>query len=174
MRNYIFIIRILIIGVLFKVIIMTKWKSQNIPFTNNPISNVFLLTERAFKAMDGFQRQILADLGLTRAQFSILNHLWQKDQIPFKELAERCFCTRPTVTGIVDTLEKKGFVQRTHNLHDRRSIFVTLTPEGHNLELKAPKLEDMFSKCCSSMKTEELNKLEELLKQFLHVLEFTS
>jgi DNA-binding MarR family transcriptional regulator len=151
---------------------MTAWKNQPIPFTDNPVSNVFLLAKRAFKAMDRFQRKILAELGLTSAQFSILSHLWEKDQIPFKELAARCFCTRPTVTGIVDSLEKKGLVKRTNNVLDRRSLLVELTPEGHKLELKAPKLDKMFSKRYSSMNSDDLAKLEELLKKFLQELEF--
>jgi DNA-binding MarR family transcriptional regulator len=150
---------------------MTEWKHQHIPFSDNPVSNVFLLAKRAFKAMDGFQRKILAELDLTSAQFSILSHLWEKDQIPFKELAARCFCTRPTVTGIVDSLEKKGLVKRTNNSQDRRSLLVELTPEGHNLELKAPKLDKMFSKRYSSMNSDDLAKLEELLKKFLQELE---
>jgi DNA-binding MarR family transcriptional regulator len=33
-------------------------------------------------------------------------------------------------TGILDSLEKLGFIDRTHNRNDRRQWFVKLTPKG--------------------------------------------
>jgi DNA-binding MarR family transcriptional regulator len=38
--------------------------------------------------------------------------------------------TRATVTGLLDSLERRELVRRTANPADRRSIFVEITREG--------------------------------------------
>jgi DNA-binding MarR family transcriptional regulator len=46
------------------------------------------------------------------------------------ELAEAAGVTRATMTGLIDTLERDGYVQREPDLHDRRMMSVLLTSKG--------------------------------------------
>jgi DNA-binding MarR family transcriptional regulator len=46
------------------------------------------------------------------------------------ELGERLIVTRATVTGLLDSLERRGFVSRSANPADRRSLLVEVTPAG--------------------------------------------
>ena len=46
------------------------------------------------------------------------------------ELGERLIVTRATVTGVVDSLVRRGFVRRSANPADRRSLLVEITPDG--------------------------------------------
>jgi len=46
------------------------------------------------------------------------------------ELAEMAGVTRATMTGLIDTLERDGFVRREPDPHDRRMMSVNLTPAG--------------------------------------------
>jgi DNA-binding MarR family transcriptional regulator len=46
------------------------------------------------------------------------------------ELGERLIVTRATVTGLLDSLERTGFVHRSANPTDRRSLVVEITPAG--------------------------------------------
>ena len=46
------------------------------------------------------------------------------------ELGDRLIVTRATVTGVVDSLERRGYVRRLPNPNDRRGVIVELTPEG--------------------------------------------
>jgi DNA-binding MarR family transcriptional regulator len=46
------------------------------------------------------------------------------------ELAEAAGVTRATMTGLIDTLERDGFVKREANLSDRRMMSVCLTTAG--------------------------------------------
>ena len=46
------------------------------------------------------------------------------------ELAERAGVTRATMTGLIDTLEKDGYVKREPDPSDRRMMTVTLTPKA--------------------------------------------
>jgi DNA-binding MarR family transcriptional regulator len=49
------------------------------------------------------------------------------------ELAEVAGVTRATMTGLVDTLERDGLVNREPDPQDRRMMSVNLTPKGHHL-----------------------------------------
>ena len=46
------------------------------------------------------------------------------------ELADRAQVTRATMTGLIDTLERDGFVKREHAPDDRRMMLVQLTEQG--------------------------------------------
>jgi DNA-binding MarR family transcriptional regulator len=48
------------------------------------------------------------------------------------ELAEKAGVTRATMTGLIDTLERDGFVKREPDPDDRRMMSVRLTPRGEN------------------------------------------
>ena len=46
------------------------------------------------------------------------------------ELAQRCLITPATLTGIVSTLEKAGYVRRDRDHADRRVVWLVLTEQG--------------------------------------------
>ena len=49
------------------------------------------------------------------------------------ELAEHASVSRATITGLLDTLEKAGFVERTDDVRDRRASCVKITSKGREL-----------------------------------------
>jgi len=74
---------------------------------------VFELIEELEKRFKQFQGYTLKESNLTTPQYFILNLLSVEDGRPLKELADELACTRATITGIVDTLEKKGWLTAT-------------------------------------------------------------
>jgi DNA-binding MarR family transcriptional regulator len=70
--------------------------------------------------------------GLSMARFEMLSLLMRADQhrLTPSDLAKRGGITRATVTGLVDGLEAKGWVQRSAHPSDRRSFIVELTGKG--------------------------------------------
>lgn len=58
------------------------------------------------------------------------------------EIGERRLVTRGTVTGLLDTLEKQGFVRRAPHPDDRRRLLIELTKEGRALRSKI--CDDLF------------------------------
>ena len=48
-------------------------------------------------------------------------------------IAERLLVTTASVTSLVDTLERRGFVARSPDPGDRRKILVTLTADGQRV-----------------------------------------
>jgi DNA-binding MarR family transcriptional regulator len=135
------------------------------------VSEVFKLLERVAKKLTRLQREDIKAVDLTPAQYSVLSMLWEKDGRPFTELASGCCCSPSTVTGIVDTLEKKGLVSRGPNPEDRRSLLVTLTEDGTALKGKTPSLVMILGDCCPGIAPDELQQLSGLLRKLDDTLE---
>jgi len=134
------------------------------------IVNVFELVNKLHKKYEKLQRNNIQKLELTPTQHYIFTKLWEKDGRQFKDLAEGCNCSRSTITGVIDTMEKKKLVFREANPEDRRSILVKLTEEGKNLKSSTPPLEKMVNGCCEGIKQEEIENLGVLLEKLLNSL----
>jgi DNA-binding MarR family transcriptional regulator len=73
----------------------------------------------------------LAPLGLSEGKFVMLFLLHsQGGQLSPHQLADRAGVTRATVTGLLDGLERDGFLTRHRGQDDRRMIAVHLTEKG--------------------------------------------
>lgn len=64
---------------------------------------------------------------LTRSQWSVLAHLLRTDGIQQKELAEHMDITAITLTGLLDRMEREGWVERRPDPVDRRAKRIYLT-----------------------------------------------
>jgi DNA-binding MarR family transcriptional regulator len=76
--------------------------------------------------------QVLAKAGVrvTLIQAGILFLLEQEDGQTMTALSKALAVENPTLTGLIDRLEKAGFVRRQTSPDDRRAIKITMTPEG--------------------------------------------
>ena len=134
-------------------------------FQPDSLPGVFQLIEQIEKKLNQIKRQTTHAAGLTPCQFAVLSALWERDGIPFKELAAVNWCAPPTMTGIVDTLEKKGLVIRQPNPNDRRSLLVCLTDSGRVLQKTAQSMDAMFQNCCDALNASETKHLGKLLQK---------
>jgi DNA-binding MarR family transcriptional regulator len=48
-------------------------------------------------------------------------------------IADRLIITTASMTSLLDTLERRGLVQRTPDTSDRRRVLATITPEGRRV-----------------------------------------
>jgi DNA-binding MarR family transcriptional regulator len=74
--------------------------------------------------------RLLRPLNVSAAGGLVLGILRDRGPMSPSELGERLIVTRATVTGLVDSLERRGLVQRTANPADRRSVIVGITAAG--------------------------------------------
>jgi DNA-binding MarR family transcriptional regulator len=134
---------------------------------------IFQLIAGLQKRLAKFQTYTLKEARLTPPQYYILSLLAEQDGRPFKDLADALACTRATMTGLVDTLEKKNLVQRVAHPEDRRSMLVRLTDEGRNVLQATPGLEETFGSCCCNvLPPEETQEIIRLLKKLAGALPF--
>lgn len=73
---------------------------------------------------------------ITQTQIFTIMTLTEKAPVRLSELSKRMNISAPTVTGIVDRLEKLGYVKRIPDGKDRRAINVGLTVKGKNIAKK--------------------------------------
>ena len=88
----------------------------------------FLLNDVARLMRTAYDRRI-RKLGLTRAQWWVLTHLYRSNGVSQTELAETLEIEKPTLGRLLDRLEAKGWVRREHDASDRRVWRVHLTDE---------------------------------------------
>lgn len=84
-----------------------------------------------------FSHEYLSSYGVSSGRFTVLMLLLKRqacgeksDAITPAELAEMAGCTRATMTGLVDTLERDSLVKRIPDAKDRRMMTVSLTAKG--------------------------------------------
>ena len=81
-------------------------------------------------------------------------------------LAEESGVTRATMTGLIDTLEKDGMVVREADAHDRRTVHVRLTEQGHAcLETMFPDYFQCVARIMSPLNERERKELVRLLQK---------
>ncbi|HAI84979.1 MAG TPA: MarR family transcriptional regulator [Chitinophagaceae bacterium] len=75
-----------------------------------------------------------AGLDITVEQWSVLYHLWKEDCLSQQELCNRTFRDKPSITRLIDNLERLSLVQRVAKKEDRRINLVCLTDAGKQLQ----------------------------------------
>lgn len=92
-------------------------------------------------------RPYLNKLNLTYTQYITMMVLWENDEINIKELGERLYLDSGTLTPLLKALENKGFIKRSRDLNDERSVVIKLTKKGMNLKEKASSLSNNVASC---------------------------
>lgn len=87
---------------------------------------------RAFNAALNVQSEELRPLGLSPSAWNVLMALHNTADRMLEpcQLAQRLLISRPSVTGLLDTLQTKSLIERLPHADDRRRVLVHLTDEG--------------------------------------------
>lgn len=90
---------------------------------------------RAFNGVANAQAEELRPTGLSSSAFNVLMALHNTDDRTLEpcQLASRLLISRPSVTGLLDTLQTKGLIERLPHAEDRRRVLVRLTDDGLEL-----------------------------------------
>ena len=81
-------------------------------------------------------------LNLTIEQWSVLYHLWKNEGQSQQQLCNATFRDKPSITRLVDNLEKLNLVKRVASETDRRINLIYLTKQGQKLEEQTMQLAD--------------------------------
>jgi DNA-binding MarR family transcriptional regulator len=83
-----------------------------------------------------FQRSLqarIASHGVSIGQWFFLRALWEEDGLTQRELSQRVGMMEPTTVTALNSMERRGLVERVRNPHDRRKVNIFLTPKGRGL-----------------------------------------
>src|SRR6187399_33643 len=105
-------------------------------------------------------------MNLTIEQWSVLYHLWKQDGISQQELCNRTFRDKPSITRLVDNLEKLQLVKRVPSESDRRINLVFLTKQGIKLEEQTMNIaEETLNDALTGIPSENIDLCKEILQQ---------
>lgn len=145
-------------------------RGGNRELTSDPMIGAFDLIASIAKRLERLEALALSEADLTAAQYMVLANLHEKDGRTLSELAEVMRCSKSTITGVVDTMERKGLVAREPNPGDRRSHLARLTPKGKAVRRSSPELENFFESCGPCLDAKEFARLRDLLAQLDHTM----
>ncbi len=75
-----------------------------------------------------------AGIEVTIEQWSVLYHLWKEDGLSQQDLCNQSFRDKPSITRLVDNLEKLKLVKRVPSKDDRRINLIYLTEAAKTLQ----------------------------------------
>ena len=108
-----------------------------------------------------------AEWGVTPVQFAVLLTLADQPGIDQRTLARAVSFDTSTIGGVVDRLEARGLVLRSHSPEDRRVRLLHLTPEGEALlaELTPPvqRTQERILEALSASERKEFMRMMQLV-----------
>lgn len=108
-----------------------------------------------------------AGVSITPAQSAILFLLKRKDGQTMSELTQELSIDNSTLTGLVDRLERSGFVKRNANTADRRSSHVYITGSGsEEIERAKAVIRKVNDRIREDFTEGEVDSFKKILKSF--------
>ena len=125
---------------------------------------------RAAQAMrTRLERTVLRDEQLSWAGFAALFNLWVWGPLETRDLAASMSVARATISGVTDTLARRGLVARSGHAHDRRLVSLTLTDAGRaRIEELFPRFNAGEAALVRDLSDEEKATLAALLRRVVH------
>lgn len=108
----------------------------------------------------------LDQLELTYTQYITMMVMWEQKSISVKELGKYLYLDSGTLTPVLKTLEKKGYVDRERSKEDERVLIASVTEKGMQLREEAVAVPDLMN-ACINLSPEEAQTLYSLLYKLL-------
>ena len=104
--------------------------------------------------------------GLVPSHGDILVCLYKNGKMTMKDIANSIRRTKPTVTVLVDKLEKLGYIKREASDEDNRSTNIVLTQKGEDFKVIFEKISKELNKMLyKNLSAEESELIEKLLRK---------
>jgi MarR family transcriptional regulator for hemolysin len=138
-------------------------------FLDQSIGHQFAQT---YRKLNYFLSLRFKPFDVTPEQWVVLCKLADKDGISQKELSILAEKDQPTLTRILDCLDKKQHIRREANAQDRRSFLVTITDDGRKLQQELILIEQqVLAETMKGVSEEQLNQLRGILTMMTANLE---
>lgn len=115
-------------------------------------------------------RPYLDELGLTYTQYITMMVFWEHKQMNVKELGTKLYLDSGTLTPVLKSLERKGYLRRTRSSADERVLLVEITDTGEALKEAAAGIPEKVAGCVK-LSTDDAAELYRLLYKLLEILE---
>ena len=107
-----------------------------------------------------------AGIEITIEQWSVLYHLWKEEGQSQQQLCDATFRDKPSITRLVDNLEKQNLVKRVPSKNDRRINLIFLTPDAQNLQEKTMEIANQtLNEALAGVTNGQIEIAKEVLQQ---------
>jgi len=125
---------------------------------------IFLISKVCQKLIFNLQKAFSQKgVEVTPIQVMLLFFLQKNDGSSLTQISQGLMLENPTVTGLIDRLEKAGYVKRSDHPNDRRVYLVYLTEKGNKVAKKAlpvvKKLNEQIKEGYSEREIENFKKV---------------
>ena len=105
---------------------------------------------------------------LEGARGRIIFALWGRDAVPIKTLCEKTSLDKSTLTGIIDRLERDGYITKKPSETDKRSTLISLTGKEQEFAQKVQKVSNQMNKIFyKGFTNEEILQFDSMLERIL-------
>lgn len=140
--------------------------------SNSITDNVLISLRKIIQSIDIQSKHLMKKVGLTGPQLVILHEISKYDEAPIGTIARAISLSQPTVTGILERLEKRALVSRRRDVIDRRRVLVRITDNGLQvLETAPPLLQASFVEQFNSLKDWEQAMILSSLQRLVSIMD---
>ena len=126
----------------------------------------------ASRLMTRAYQPLLARFQLTYPQYIILLILWEDAPCPIGHIGTRAILETNTLSPLLKTLEKQGWITRTRSLLDERVVMVDLTNKGRSMKQECACIpQELFEQTDST--SQDLASVKAMLNQLVTQLQET-
>lgn len=126
---------------------------------------VAFVTNLASKTLSESLNNRLMKYNVTKSQWIAMYYIDKNNYLSQKDLAELMGASQPTITGILDRLEKQAYIERKEDANDKRRKVIGLTEEGKKINKKLTSIAEDFKNTC----LEDISKKDQ--DTFLEILD---
>jgi DNA-binding MarR family transcriptional regulator len=141
-----------------------------VALTDTSVFEVVGRLHRAGSYIDEYLTDAFGELGLKQGEAEVLLTLALRSDEPQSptSVASKLLCSTGAMTNRLDRLETAGLLTREHGTQDRRSILLSITPEGRKAARRAASVRDgLAPKLIPGLTTAERKTLVGLLRKML-------
>lgn len=141
---------------------------------NSDYKDIIIDIRKIVRSINLESKRILREFGISIPQLLCLGYLKTRENYlsTHKELTEYLNLNSSTVTGIINRLEKKGYIARLPKQGDKRVTYLALTSTGATVLEKTPDLlHEKLSRGLATLRGDEVDQLKASLNLLIEALD---
>lgn len=141
---------------------------------NEEVIEIITNLRRIIKSISSASKKLRKNFGITIPQLVCLNAVANStdELVSLKHISQVIQLSAPTVSGIVDRLEKSGLLRRERKKDDRRKLLIQLTDKGREVLANTPEsIQIKLSKKINALSQTKRTQIKNALRTLTEVLE---
>ncbi len=127
---------------------------------------------RIIRSLDLYSRKLKSEFGLTVPQLICLSAILRGEPISSIELSQQVQLSPSTIVGILDRLQKMGFINRDRSVTDRRLVLLSSTALGNEVLSGAPSpLQDRLTIALKDLSVSDQKTIAESLERVVELMQ---